>query len=408
MSIIFHVDVNSAFLSWSALEELKKGEEVDLREVPSIVGGDQSTRHGVVLAKSLPARKYGIHTGEPVVNAFRKCPDLRTVAPDHETYRRYSRKLMSFLQEFISDLEPVSIDECYLDATEFSEGFETPVEAAAFLKDRVKETFGFTVNVGVSTNKLLAKMASDFEKPDKVHTLFPEEIQKKMWKLSVRELFMAGRASTEVLKKLEISTIGQLAQADPVLLESHLKSHGRRLWEFANGVDTSPLQTERQAAKGVGNSVTLPEDLKTQEELFPVLLSLSRKVGKRLSGAGQKALALSVEIKYYNFETSSHQKPLETATDDPMVLYKAATGLFLERWNGKPVRLLGVRSMKLVSGREPRQMSLFEREVWRSPQRERLEKDMKKLQKTYGEQVLAKGFRKTGKRGEEIYEERNR
>lgn len=408
MAIIFHVDVNSAFLSWSALEELKKGAEVDLREVPSIVGGDQSTRHGVVLAKSIPARKYGIHTGEPVVNAFRKCPDLQTVAPDHEIYRRYSKKLMLFLQTFISDLEPVSIDECYLDGTEFVKGFQTPVEGAVFLKDRVKETFGFTVNVGVSTNKLLAKMASDLEKPDKVHTLFPQEIREKMWNLSVRELFMAGRASTEVLNKLEIFTIGQLAQADPVLLESHLKSHGRRLWEFANGVDTSPLQTERQAAKGIGNSVTLPKDLGTEEEIFPVLLHLSRKVGERLKKAGQKALALSVEIKYYNFETSSHQKSLETATDDPMVLYKEATKLFVERWNQEPVRLLGVRSMKLISKQEPRQMSLFEREVWRSPQRERLETEMKQLQKTYGEQILAKGLRRTGKREEEVYEERNR
>lgn len=407
MSIIFHVDVNSAFLSWSALEELKKGAEVDLREVPSIVGGDKTTRHGVVLAKSLSAKRYGIHTGEPVVNAFRKCPNLYTISPDHEKYRMYSRKLMSFLGEIFCDMEPVSIDECYLDATDFVGRFPTPEAAAVFLKDRIKETFGFTVNVGVSVNKLLAKMASDFDKPDKVHTLFPEEIQKKMWSLSVRELFMAGKASTKVLNNLEIHTIGQLAQSDPVFLELHLKSHGRRLWEFANGIDESSLQTERRVAKGIGNSVTLPEDLRTKKEIFPVLEKLSRKVSERLIKAGQKALALSVEIKYYNFETISHQKVLQEAADDAGILCEAAKELFLERWDGEPVRLLGVRSMKLIGKEEPVQMSLFDREVFRSPKRERLDRDMKRLQKTYGEKVLTKGFHGRKKKVGKAYGERN-
>lgn len=224
MPVIFHIDVNSAYLSWTAVEELKNGAKRDLRKIPSIIGGDQKSRHGVVLAKSIPAKKYGIRTGEPVANAFRKCPGLTMESPDHKLYREYSRRMMEFLYTYTPDIEQVSVDECYLDFTGIAHRFLSPVEGALEIKDRVYEKFGFTVNIGISTNKLLAKMASDFEKPNKVHTLFPEEIQEKMWKLPVSELYMAGRASVETLKKLEIYTIGDLANMDPSLAELHLKS----------------------------------------------------------------------------------------------------------------------------------------------------------------------------------------
>ena len=205
--IIFHIDVNSAYLSWTAVEELKHGAERDLRMIPAIIGGNQKSRHGVVLAKSLPAKKYGIRTGEPVANAFRKCPNLVMEPPDHELYSAYSHRLMDFLHTYTPDIEQVSVDECYMDFTGIAHRFHSPVDGAIEMKNRVRELFGFTVNVGISNNKLLAKMASDFEKPDKVHTLFPEEIQVKMWPLPVSELYMAGHSSVETLKKLEIFTI---------------------------------------------------------------------------------------------------------------------------------------------------------------------------------------------------------
>ncbi len=360
MSMIFHIDVNSAYLSWTAVEELKNGGERDLREIPAIIGGDQQSRHGIVLAKSIPAKKYGIRTGEPVVNAFRKCPNLTMESPDHKLYREYSRRLMEFLHTYTSDIEQVSVDECYMDFSGIAYRYSSPVEGALEIKNRIYEKFGFTVNIGVSVNKLLAKMASDFEKPNKVHTLFLEEIQEKMWKLPVSELYMAGRSSVETLKKLEIDTIGELAQTDPALLELHLKSHGRMLWEFANGKGDSGVTAEKTEAKGIGNSTTLSKDATTEEEAKEILLRLAESVGGRLRKAGQKAKMLSVEIKYYNFEVNSHQRQMKRPINGDMDIYREAVSLFAERWDGRPVRLLGIRSSKLVGEDEPEQLSIFD------------------------------------------------
>ena len=167
MRIIFHIDVNSAYLSWTAVEQLKNGAKVDIRTIPAIIGGDQKSRHGIVLAKSIPAKKYGIRTGEPVANAFRKCPNLKSYPPDHQMYREYSRRLMDFLRTYTTHIEQVSVDECYMDFTEIADRFTSPVEGANEIKDEVYKRFGFTVNVGISSRKVLAKMASDFEKPNK-------------------------------------------------------------------------------------------------------------------------------------------------------------------------------------------------------------------------------------------------
>ena len=220
--IIFHIDVNSAYLSWSALSLLEKGSKTDLRQIPAIIGGDMEKRHGVVLAKSIPAKKYGIVTGEPIVNAMRKCPFLRLEAPDHHLYAEKSRQLMQLLSDICPEIEQVSVDECYMDYTPISHLYSSPYEAAIMIKDKVRDTFGFTVNIGISDRKILAKMASDFRKPDLVHTLYSYEIKEKMWPLPVSSLFMCGKSSVEVLRKLEIETIGQLAGTDKKILEAHL------------------------------------------------------------------------------------------------------------------------------------------------------------------------------------------
>lgn len=361
--VIFHIDVNSAYLSWTAVEQLKNGAKIDLRDIPAIIGGDQKSRHGVVLAKSIPAKRYGIRTGEPVANAFRKCPNLVMEPPDHRMYREKSQMLMEYLRTFTKEIEQVSVDECYVDMTEAVRQFSSPVEAALVMKNGVHEKFGFTVNVGISSNKLLAKMASDFEKPDKVHTLFPEEIRMKMWPLPVGELYMAGHSSVEVLKKLEILTIGDLVQADPELLVLHLKSHGQMLWEFANGIDHSSVQPQQTEAKGVGNSTTLSEDAETLEQIRPVFADLAESVSGRLKKAGQKASMVSMEIKYYDFRKISHQKQLMRPTSEKKVLYESACELFEEIWTGEPVRLLGIRTAKLVSETEPEQLSIFDLEI---------------------------------------------
>ena len=390
--IIFHIDVNSAYLSWTAVEQLKNGATVDLREIPAIIGGDQKSRHGVVLAKSPAAKRYGIRTGEPVANAFRKCPNLAMYPPDHKMYREKSRRLMEYLRTFTKEIEQVSVDECYMDFTGIADRWNSPVDGAVEIKDGIKERFGFTVNIGISTNKLLAKMASDFEKPDRIHTLYPEEIKEKMWPLPIGELYMAGKSSEEVLKKLEINTIGDLAQSDPRLIMLHLKSHGKMLWEFANGIGTSVVQSEPDEAKGIGNSTTLSEDAATMEEIRPVFERLAQSVGGRLKKAGKKAGMVSMEIKYYDFRTVSHQIQMDKPTNDPEVLKETACSLFLEVWSGEPVRLLGIRTSKLTDEAAPEQLSIFDIEIPKEPdeKHKRLKKAMDELNERFGEGAVMK------------------
>ena len=395
MRIIFHIDVNSAYLSWTAVEQLKNGAKVDIRTIPAIIGGDQKSRHGIVLAKSIPAKKYGIRTGEPVANAFRKCPNLKIYPPDHQMYREYSRRLMDFLRTYTTHIEQVSVDECYMDFTEIADRFTSPVEGANEIKDEVYKRFGFTVNVGISSRKVLAKMASDFEKPNKVHTLFPEEVSVKMWPLPIGELFMAGRSSVETMKKLEIYTIGDLANTDPAILELHLKSHGRKLWEFANGLDDSEVESVRAEAKGVGNSTTLPKDLTTEKEALPVLKDLAASVGQRLRKARQKAGMVSVEIKYHTFNQVSHQKQMEKASNQDQDIYRSAIELFRELWNGEPIRLLGIRTSKLSEESEPEQLSLFDMKFESEETRKKkknLKEALKKLEGKYGDGIVKKGW----------------
>lgn len=395
--IIFHIDVNSAFLSWTAVEQLKQGAEIDLRTIPSIIGGNQASRHGIVLAKSVPAKKYDIVTGEPVANALRKCPDLVMAPPNHKMYHEYSQRLMKFLSNYTPDIEQVSVDECYMDFTGIAHRYSSPVAAAFEIKDAVYKEFGFTVNIGISVNHLLAKMASDFEKPNKVHTLFPEEIQVKMWPLPVSDLYMAGRSSVEVLHKLEIRTIGELAEADPNLLELHLKSHGRTLWEFANGIDGSKVIRERVESKGIGNSTTLPKDVTTEEDAKKVLLFLAETVGGRVRKEGVKAKMVSVEIKYSTFQSVSHQKQLLKATNTDKAIYETACELFRELWSGAPIRLLGIRTSKLVGETEPEQMSIFdlqntiEQENQENEKHQKLNKALDQIRKKYGEDAIVRG-----------------
>ncbi len=403
--IIFHIDVNSAYLSWTAVEQLKNGADEDLRTKNAIIGGSQESRHGVVLAKSLSAKKYGVRTGEPVANALRKCPNLIIEPPNHKLYHDYSQKLMEFLYTYTPDIEQVSVDECFLDFTGISHNFTSPVAAALKIKDEIYSRFGFTVNIGISENKLLAKMASDFEKPNKVHTLFKKEISAKMWPLPVWELYMAGKSSVETFKKLEIHTIGDLANADPAIIELHLKSHGRMLWEFANGIDESEVISKKTDAKGIGNSTTLPRDVVTEEEAREVLLSLAESVGLRLREAGQKANMISVEIKYHTFETSSHQKQLANPTNSDNIIFQSAAELFREMWTKEPIRLLGIRSSKLVKENEPEQLSLFDMELGMqntesvksmkksiSRQRQKqLDRALDEIRRKYGEDAVKRG-----------------
>ncbi|MCM1046302.1 MAG: DNA polymerase IV [Candidatus Gastranaerophilales bacterium] len=391
MQTIFHIDVNSAFLSWSALDRLQKGEETDLRLIPSIVGGDMAKRHGVVLAKSIPAKAYGITTGEPVVNAFRKCPNLVMVPPSHDLYHEKSAALMRHLSQICPDIEQVSIDECYMDYTPISTKYASPETAASKIKDSIREKFGFTVNVGISDKKVLAKMASDFKKPDLVHTLYSWEIQEKIWPLPVSSLFTCGRSSTETLRKLGICTIGELARADVSILESHLKSHGLTLWRYANGQDDSQILPEPAKAKSIGNSITLSEDVQDPLQAKKALLYLSESVGNRLRDSHQLAGLVCTEIKYSTFYSVSHQMLFDTPTASTDEIYRGACALFDELWNGSPIRLLGVRTAKLSEEDEPVQLSLFDADTHISEKQKNLDAALDQIRQRFGKDAIKRG-----------------
>jgi len=388
--IIFHIDVNSAFLSWSAVHNLNiDPTQVDLRTIPSIIGGDLESRHGIVLAKSIPAKKYDILTGEPVTQALRKCPGLVIEPPNHKIYKEYSEMLMGTLADFSPDLEKLSIDECFMDFTPIAHRYSSPVHAATLMKDTIYEQYGFTVNVGISSNKLLAKMASDFKKPNLVHTLFPYEIKEKMWPLPISELYMAGQSSVKTLNMLGIHTIGELAVTSPKLISLHLKSHGQLLWQYANGIDDSPVISTRSEAKGIGNSTTLSFDATTIDEINPVLLSLAENVSKRLRSAGQLAGMISVEIKYSDFSSVSHQMQFTSPANTTDQIYKSACHLFQELWNHNPVRLLGIRTSKLTHDEEPVQLTLFDTQI--NEKQLKAEKAIDSIKNKFGNGAVVRG-----------------
>ena len=402
--IIFHIDVNSAFLSWTAVEKLKNGSDVDLREIPAIIGGDEASRHGIVLAKSVSAKKYGVTTGEPVASALRKCANLVMEPPNHQMYREYSRQLMDYFKTYTPDIEQLSVDECFLDYTPIAHLYGEPVAFAHRLKDKVKEKFGFTVNIGISEVKILAKMASDFQKPDRVHTLWKSEIAQKMWPLPVSELFMVGNSSLPKLRNLGIHTIGDLANTDKALLEAHFKSFGKLIWENANGIGSDVVESEEAAAKGVGNSTTLSSDVTDREQAKKVLLKLSESVSSRLRKHEFLAGNATVEIKYADFTKCSHQAPFLTPTNATSKIYGLSCELFDELWNGSPIRLLGIRTSKLQDVGEPIQMSLFDIELpkeekpkvaeQRGPSIEKLEKldkAMDSIKKRFGNDAIVRG-----------------
>lgn len=358
--VIFHIDVNSAFLSWEAVYRLKHlGARLDLRTIPSAVGGDVAKRHGIILAKSIPAKRYGIQTGEPVPDAVRKCPELYLVPPNYNLYQRSSQAFIRILREYSSVVEQYSIDEAYVDMTATCALFGGAMFTADQIRERIREELGFTVNVGIGRNKLTAKMASEFEKPDKTHTLFPDELEEKLWPLPVRELFYVGKATEKKLRNIGIYTIGQLAQTDPGLLRYHLHKHGEIIWQFANGVDSGAVLEEPEANKGYGNSTTTAFDVTDREQAKQILLALAETVAARLRADGVRAGALSVSIRNYRLETYGHQKVLPAATDITEEIWKAACLVFDEAWDGTPIRHLGIHTMKL-SRDQNRQMNLFD------------------------------------------------
>ena len=378
---ILHIDVNNAFLSWLAVYKLKNGETVDIRTIPAIIGGDEEARKGIVLAKSMKAKEFGIVTGEPIYQAKRKCPQIQVFKGNFEIYREYSNKLYKLLLEYTDKIERFSIDECFLDMTEYLMK-DTLENKAKEIKRRVKEELGFTVNIGLSSNKLLAKMASDFEKPDKIHTLYPNEIQNKMWNLKVSELFMLGRKTVPTLYNMGIKTIGDLAKADRNLIIKKFGKHGNLMWEYANGIDNSEVNYKYEKPKGVGNSITLPMDVCNIEKLEEILLELTEQVTYRLRKYELIANSVNVQLRTKEFKDFSHQGKLDVATSSTKQIYAKAKKLLKEMYTeGTFIRLVGVRVDNLEE-KERRQISLFEDNE--KKKLDKIDKVMDSLKDKYG------------------------
>jgi len=356
---IFHIDVNSAYLSWEAVYRLQHGESVDLRSIPSVVGGDPKARKGIVLAKSIPAKKFDIKTGETIHSALQKCPFLTIVSPSYDLYIKCSNAMLDILREYSPCIQRFSVDECFLDYTNLENHFGSSVEAAHKIKERIHAELGFTVNIGISSNKLLAKMASDLLKPNKVHTLFPEEIPKKLWPLPVENLFMVGRATAPKLHKMGIFTIGQLAKSDINHIRYKLKSHGVMIWNYANGFEDSEVSSLGVKAKGLGNSTTIPFDVDDRETAYRILLSLTEMVSMRLRDMNCLCRLIGIYIKTTEFKKTSHQRKLLISVDSTNYIYKIVKALFDEAWTGESIRHLGVRVSELSSN-EFCQTSIFE------------------------------------------------
>lgn len=356
---ILHVDVNNAFLSWTAVERLKNGETLDIRTIPSIIGGDEAQRKGVVLAKSNIAKQFGIQTGEPIYFARKKCPNIQVYSSNHSMYKKYSDALYNILTEYTDKIERFSIDECFMDLTSYIPKGKVLINIAYEIKERVKKELGFTVNVGVANNKLLAKMASDFQKPDKVHTLYKEEIETKMWGLPISDLFMVGRKSIPKLERMQIKTIGNLAKQDEKELIRNFGKFGKMIWEYANGIDNSEIIYTEEKPKGIGNSVTLPYDYSDIEKIEKVLLTLVEQVAYRLRKVDLLANTVNIQIKTNEFKVYSHQRKLDTATSSTKIIYSEAKKLLEELYKGTPIRLIGVRVDNLCEKDEV-QISLFD------------------------------------------------
>lgn len=383
-NIIFHVDVNSAYLSWNAVWDLQHGKTLDLRRVPSIVGGDPESRHGIVLAKSIPSKKYGIKTGETLFSALMKCPELIIVPPRYSVYLKASDAMVDILREYSPLIERYSIDECFMDMRHLTR--ENAVEKALELKNRIHEELGFTVNVGISTGKLLAKMASDLRKPDQVHTLYQEEIQKKMWPLPVGEMFMVGPRTTEKLKKMNINTIGELAKTNPEFLHAKFKKYGYMISCYARGMDSSTVKNEGTVEmKGMGNSTTLPFDFTDGISCHNVLLSIGETLVPRLREARKLVKTVSVHIRSSDFSSFSVQRSLPFPTDSTSLLMATACELFDEIWNEEPVRHLGI-SFSQLREKDIQQLSLFRDS--RADKMKRMDQVIDMVRKNFGDDSI--------------------
>lgn len=383
-----HIDVNNAFLSWTAIELLNKGYKYDIRNSYAVIGGDPKARKGIVLAKSNSAKKQGIVTAETLYSAKKKCPVLRVYPPNYLFYQEMSNKLFKLLYKYTPDIEVASVDECYLDYTGVQHLYGEPIEFAKKVQKEIYDTLGFTVNIGIARNKLCAKMASDFEKPYKIHTLFEDEIKQKMWPLNVGELFGVGKKTVPKLESLKIYTIGDLANSSIKILSKYFKNQAKSLIDSANGIDDSKVISEPPEPKGIGNEITLPQDIVNKEEVYKYLDDLAEQVSYRLKKQNKYTLTVTVILKDNLFKRFSHQKKLLNAIKNSEEIFSVAKELYNEMNFDKPIRLIGIRLNNLIETVN-HQVSIFD-DIKQIEKNNELEDTVDKLKEKYGFKIIKK------------------
>lgn len=387
--VILHIDVNNAFLSWTAVYLLKKGFKKDIRKEYAVIGGNEQLRKGVVLAKSDLAKRCGVTTGEPLFQARKKCPYLNVYPTNPKIYRYYSNLMYQYLKQYTPDIERYSIDECFLDYTKSQMLFGEPMRVAQKIQNDIKKLFGFTVNIGIGPNKLCAKMASDFEKPDKIHTLYYHEIETKLWPLPVSDLFMIGKQTTKKLHELKINTVFELAHSDMDFLYQHFKNTAQTMWNYANGIDNSIVESIKKDPKSISMTTVLPYDYQKKEELLFVIKKLSIEVGKKLRKQNKYANMIVINIKYKDFSKISKQQKTKLSINSDDDIYKEASQIFLSFWNLEKVRSLTVGVGDLDSERKI-QLSIFEYQNYQ-PTDQNLQKLMYSINQKYGENKIIYG-----------------
>lgn len=387
--IVFHIDVNNAFLSWTAVYLLKKGYKQDIRKIPSIICGDEKERSGIVLAKSPVAKKYGIVTAETIYSARKKCPNLEMYPPNYNLYSTCSKNLYNYLCQYSPQIEQYSIDECFIEMTGTSYLYKDYIELAYKIKEDIKRLFGFTVNVGIGNNKLCAKMASDFEKPDKVHTLYKNEIEDKLWPLDVGDLFMIGKKTKEELNKLNIKTIKDLAYADSNILERHFKSHAKYMKEASWGIDNTKVEPRSSKRESISTTETLKHDYTDEEKLKEILYRQSDDVARQLRKQGDYANTVAIIFKNNQFKTYSSQSKLKLPSNNTKDIYELAVKIFDTNYKNDPIRLIGIRLSDFQSSKEE-QISLFsEEKSTETVENDEIQRTIDIINSKFGKSLLA-------------------
>ena len=386
--VILHCDMNSFFASVELLDH------PELKDVPVAVSGSADTRHGIILAKNEPAKKYGVKTAETIWQARRKCPGLVLLPSHHEKYREYNKKINKIFQDYTDMVEPFSIDESWLDVTGSIKLFGSGKKIADTIRERVKNELGITLSAGVSFNKIFAKMGSEYKKPDATTEITRENYKEILWPLPVSELFFCGWSTAEKLVDMGISTIGELAEADPDVLERALGKQGPILRIYARGEDTSPvrLYEQKEKIKSVGNGTTFSRDISTEDDILTALTDLSDTVAGRLRKYQLKAYGIKVDIKDTALKVASHQKQLMSPTNLADEIREHAYEIVKSTWpEGKPIRMLTVTGINLVNEDEGEQLTLFSEENDTHDKSESVERAMDEIRKKFGDSSIKFG-----------------